>query len=50
MRLETEAEIYEKIQSFASRMSSRAPETLARFIASLAVDPGIGTESLCEHV
>jgi hypothetical protein len=50
MRLETEAEIDAKIQRFASRMSSRAPESLARFIASLAVDTGIGTGSLCEHV
>jgi hypothetical protein len=50
MRLETEAEIDAKIQRFASRMSSRAPESLARFIASLAVDIGIGTGSLCEHV
>lgn len=50
MRLESEAETHAKIQRFASRLSSRAPESLARFIASLAVDTGLGTGSLNEHV
>lgn len=50
MRLESEAETNEKIQRFASRLSSRAPESLARFIASLAVDIGLDTDSLNEHV
>ena len=31
-------------------LSSRAPESLARFIASLAVDIGLDTDSLNEHV
>jgi hypothetical protein len=50
VRLESEAETNAKIQRFASRLGSRAPESLARFIASLAVDIGLDTGSLNEHV
>ena len=50
MRLESEVETNEKIQRFASRLSSRAPESLARFIASLAVDTGLDSGPLLEHV
>jgi hypothetical protein len=50
VRLESEAETNAKIQRFASRLSSRAPESLARFIASLAVDTGLDTGPLREHV